>query len=34
MYLCMVDGSRWEREVGWRPHYALRDTIRSVVAQG
>jgi UDP-glucose 4-epimerase len=32
MYLCMVDGSRWEREVGWRPHYSLRDTIRSVEA--
>jgi UDP-glucose 4-epimerase len=31
MYLCMVDGSRWEREVGWRPHYALRETIRSVL---
>ena len=30
MYLCMVDGSRWEREVGWRPHYGLRETIRSV----
>jgi UDP-glucose 4-epimerase len=30
MYLCMVDGSRWERETGWRPHYTLRDTIRSV----
>jgi UDP-glucose 4-epimerase len=31
MYLCMVDGARWEREVGWRPHYALRETIRSVL---
>lgn len=31
MYLCMVDGSRWEREVGWRPHYTLRETIRSVI---
>ena len=31
MYLCMVDGSRWEREVGWRPHYGLRETIRSVL---
>jgi UDP-glucose 4-epimerase len=31
MYLCMVDGSRWEREVGWRPHFTLRDTIRSVL---
>ena len=31
MYLCMVDGSRWEREAGWRPHYTLRDTIRSVL---
>jgi UDP-glucose 4-epimerase len=31
MYLCMVDGSRWEREVGWRPAHSLRDTIRSVL---
>jgi UDP-glucose 4-epimerase len=31
MYLCMVDGSRWEREVGWRPHFTLRETIRSVL---
>ena len=34
MYLCMVDGSRWEREVGWRPHYTLRETIRSVLGGG
>jgi UDP-glucose 4-epimerase len=32
MYLCMTDGSRWEREVGWRPQHALRETIRSVLA--
>jgi UDP-glucose 4-epimerase len=32
MYLCMVDGSRWEQEVGWRPLYGLRDTIRGVLA--
>jgi UDP-glucose 4-epimerase len=31
MYLCMVDGSRWEREVGWRPRFSLRETIRSVL---
>jgi UDP-glucose 4-epimerase len=31
MYLCTADGSRWERAVGWRPHYTLRETIRSVL---
>ncbi len=31
MYLCTVDGSRWERAVGWRPHYSLRETIRGVL---
>ncbi len=30
-YVCAVDGSRWEREVGWRPRYSMRETIRSVV---
>jgi UDP-glucose 4-epimerase len=30
-YLCMVDGSRARRELGWSPSHALRDTIRSVL---
>jgi len=30
-YLCAVDGSRAERELGWRPAHSLRDTIRSVL---
>lgn len=30
-YLCTVDGSRFERELGWRPRYGLRETIRSVL---
>jgi UDP-glucose 4-epimerase len=34
MYLCMVDGSRWEREAAWRPQYSLRETIRSVTVGG
>jgi UDP-glucose 4-epimerase len=29
-FLCAVDGSRWEKAVGWKPHYTLRQTIRSV----
>jgi UDP-glucose 4-epimerase len=29
-YLCVVDGSRFAREVGWTPSYSLRETIRSV----
>ena len=29
-YLCVVDGSRFAREVGWQPAYSIRDTIRSV----
>jgi UDP-glucose 4-epimerase len=29
-YLCVVDGSRFAREAGWSPAYALRETIRSV----
>jgi UDP-glucose 4-epimerase len=31
MYLCAVDGARFEREVGWAPSFSLRDTIRSVL---
>jgi UDP-glucose 4-epimerase len=30
-YLCAVDGSRWVREVGWKPRWSMRETIRSVV---
>jgi UDP-glucose 4-epimerase len=29
-YVCMVDGSRAERELGFRPQYSLRETIRAV----
>jgi len=31
-YLCAVDGSRWVKEVGWKPAYSMRETIRSVIA--
>jgi UDP-glucose 4-epimerase len=30
-YLCVVDGSRAARELGWAPSFGLRDTIRSVL---
>ncbi|MGC4117647.1 MAG: SDR family oxidoreductase [Myxococcales bacterium] len=30
-YLCAVDGSRANREWGWKPKVSLRDTIRSVL---
>jgi UDP-glucose 4-epimerase len=30
-YLCVVDGSRFAREVGWVPRFTLRETIRSVL---
>ena len=30
-YLCAVDGSRAERDLGWAPRYSLRETIRSVL---
>lgn len=29
-YVCMVDGSRAEKELGFRPHHSLRETIRAV----
>jgi UDP-glucose 4-epimerase len=29
-YVCMVDGSRASRELGFRPRYSLRETIRAV----
>ena len=30
-YLCVVDGSRATRELGWTPRFTLRETIRSVL---
>jgi UDP-glucose 4-epimerase len=30
-YLCVVDGSRAARELGWTPRHGLRETIRSVL---
>jgi len=30
-YLCVVDGSRATRELGWAPRHSLRETIRSVL---
>jgi len=33
-YLCVVDGSRFNREAGWSPRYSLRETIRSVADAG
>ncbi len=32
LYLCVVDGSRAARELGWAPRHTLRETIRSVLA--
>lgn len=32
-FLCAVDGSRWQQEVGWQPSHSMRDTIRSVEAE-
>src|SRR5690606_21955455 len=29
-FLCAVDGSRWEKDVGWKSEYSLRETIRAV----
>lgn len=29
-FLCMVDGSRWATETGWKPRFSMRATIRSV----
>lgn len=31
-YVCMVDGSRAARELGFRPRYTLKETIRAVVS--
>ncbi|ADO70512.1 SDR family oxidoreductase [Stigmatella aurantiaca] len=32
-FLCNVDGSRWRKELGWKPHHSMRDTIRSVIGE-
>jgi UDP-glucose 4-epimerase len=32
-YVCMVDGRRAERELGYRPHHSLRETIRAVLGE-
>ena len=32
-FLCTVDGSRAEKELGFRPSYTLRETIRSVLGE-
>jgi len=30
-FLCAVDGSRWVKDVEWKPRYSMRETIRSVL---
>lgn len=30
-FLCAVDGSRWRKDVGWKPRYTMRETIRAVL---
>ena len=32
-YVCMVDGGRARREMGFRPQYSLRETVRAVLAE-
>jgi UDP-glucose 4-epimerase len=32
-FLCAVDGSRWQREVNWKPVHSMRETLRSVDAE-
>ncbi len=32
-FLCMVDGSRWQQETGWKPRFSMRETIRSVLGE-
>lgn len=32
-FLCMVDGSRWAKEAAWKPHFSMRETIRSVLGE-
>ncbi len=30
-FLCAVDGSRWVKELGWKPSFSMKETIRSVI---
>jgi len=30
-FLCAVDGTRWAKDIGWKPSYSMRETIRSVL---
>ena len=30
-FLCAVDGSRWAKDLGWKPSFSMRETIRSVL---
>ncbi|PTL77717.1 SDR family oxidoreductase [Vitiosangium sp. GDMCC 1.1324] len=32
-FLCNVDGSRWQKDVDWKPRHSMRETIRSVVGE-
>ncbi|HLL55996.1 MAG TPA: SDR family oxidoreductase [Myxococcaceae bacterium] len=32
-FLCAVDGSRWQRDLGWKPRHSMRDTILSVIGE-
>ena len=32
-FLCMVDGSRWQKETHWQPRYTMRATIRAVLGE-
>ncbi len=32
-FLCMVDGSRWTTETGWKPQHTMKETIRSVLGE-
>ncbi len=32
-FLCNVDGQRWNQELGWKPRYSMRETIRSVTGE-
>lgn len=32
-FLCNVDGTRWQKETGWKPRHSMRETIRSVIGE-
>jgi UDP-glucose 4-epimerase len=32
-FLCAVDGSRWQKDVSWKPALSMRETIRSVIGE-